>query len=88
MGRRRGENSFSYLRRDQIVFICSGPGGNDLPIAMTYILVEKSDDAFSTSRLEEAGDCEQDSIQHSIGERGIPVAEHLLLGSKSLCVSR
>ena len=58
--------------------------GDNLPIAMTYILVKDSDDAFSTSRLEKAGNGEQDSIEHSIREYDIPVAELLFLGSKSL----
>ena len=58
--------------------------GDNLPIAMTYILVKDSDDAFSTSRLEKAGNGEQDGIEHSIREYDIPVAELLFLGSKSL----
>ena len=58
--------------------------GDDLPIATSYILVEDSDDAFSTDGLEQAGDGKQDSIQHSIRECDVPVAKLLFLESKGL----
>ena len=58
--------------------------GEDSPVAMTYILVKDSYKAFPTSRLKETRDREQDSVQHSIGECDVPVAEFLLLGCKTL----
>ena len=59
-------------------------GGGDLPITTTYILVQDSDNAVSSGRLEETGDREQDGIHYGIGEHDIEVAESLFLGLKSL----
>lgn len=83
MLRRRGENSSSYLQKDQIEFNWTNRG-DDSPIAATYILVEDSDNAFPTSRLQETRNREQDGVQHGIRECDIPVTEILLLGFKVL----
>ena len=55
-----------------------------LPIAATYVLIKDSDKALSTNRLEAIGDREYDSIEHSVRECGIPMAEFLLLGFEIL----
>ena len=58
--------------------------GDDLPIAATNVLIEDSDEALSTNRLERIGDREHDSIEHSVRKCDIPMAEVLLLGFKIL----